>query len=233
LNTGSRSVSLFSTIAVQKALENVSRAFIEETGTALDATYEPTNKLLNRITAGARPDVVIGLTAQLAPLGAAGIVDMSTSTPLASVRVGIAVAPTAPAQDISTVDALINTLTSARSVAYSQTGASGLYFAGLLQRLGIEAQVNEHATMIDKGFTAAAIVDGRADIAVQLLSEHLCVPEARILGPLPDEVQQITEFSAVLGAAAASQTGPQALLRFLTGPKARDAYERTGMVVNH
>ncbi|SFU10432.1 substrate-binding domain-containing protein [Arthrobacter sp. ov118] len=222
-------VSLFSTIAVKKALDDVvCDAFTQETGVAVETVYEPTNALLDRIAAGARPDVMIGVTRQLLPLGQSGIVDLSTCTPVARVRVGIAAAGDSE-PDITTVDALITTLTAARSVAYSRAGASGLYFAGLLERLGIAEQVNARATVIDSGFAAAAVIDGRADIAVQLMSEHRCVPGANIVGPLPDEVQQITEFSAVLGVAATLRREPQAFIEFLTSKQAREAYSLTGM----
>ncbi|MCU1568164.1 MAG: Molybdate transport system substrate-binding protein [Pseudarthrobacter sp.] len=222
-------VSLFSTIAVKKALtEGLCDAFTRTTGIAVEAVYEPTNALLDRIAAGARPDVVIGVTHQLPALGQAGIVDLSTCTPVARVRVGIATAGDVDV-DITTVDSLITTLTAARSVAYSRAGASGLFFAGLLERLGIAGQVNARATVIDSGFTAAAVIDGRADIAVQLMSEHRCVPGAKIIGPFPDEVQQITEFSAVLGEAAAARREPQAFIEFLTSKQAREAYSLTGM----
>ncbi|WP_105030255.1 substrate-binding domain-containing protein [Arthrobacter ruber] len=227
-----RPVSLFSTLAVKKALDGVVRvAFTHETGIAVDTVYEPTNLLLARIAAGARPDVLIGVTHQLEPLGPTGVVDLSTRVSVATVRVGIAVGAELPCPDISTVKALTLALTGARSVAYSRSGASGVYFAGLLQRLGIAEQVNARATIIDTGFTAEAVVDGRADIAVQLLSEHRSVPDATIVGPLPDEVQQITEFSAVLGRAGAVRPENQALMRYLIGSRAQEAYLNAGMEI--
>jgi molybdate transport system substrate-binding protein len=223
-------VSVFSTIAVKRAMDTfVSGAFTHQTGIAVEAVYEPTNALLGRIEAGARPDVIIGATRQLTPLGQKGIANLASCFSIARVRVGIAVAPEPVVHDISTVDALITALTGARSVAYSRAGASGVYFARLLERLGIAEQVNARATVTDTGFTAAAVMDGRADIAVQLISEHRCVPGARILGPLPDEVQNITEFSAVLSEAAVQRPEPRALLRFLAGDQAREAYILAGM----
>lgn len=223
-------VSVFSTIAVKKVLDTfISGAWTHETGITVGTVYEPTNALLDRIAAGARPDVMIGVTHQLTPLGQKGIADLASCFAIARVRVGIAVAPESAVHDISTVNALITALTGARSVAYSRAGASGVYFARLLDRLGIAEQVNARATVTDTGFTAAAVMEGRADIAVQLISEHRCVPGARILGPLPEDVQNITEFSAVLSEAASQRPEPQALLRFLTGDQAREAYRLAGM----
>ncbi len=222
-------VTLFSTHAVKKALDDViCDAFTQETGFPVDAVYASTSSLLQRIDAGARPDMIIGVTKQLHPLGQAGIVDLSTCTPVARVQIGLAAAPELE-PDITTVDTLIAVLTGARSVAYSRAGASGVYFAELLRRLGIAEQVNARATIIDAGFAAAAIDEGRADIAVQLMSEHRSVPNANIIGPLPKKVQAITEFSAVLSEAAARRYEPQALIRFLTSARAQSAYRLSGM----
>jgi molybdate transport system substrate-binding protein len=223
-------MKLFSALAVKKALDDVLLdAFSKETDVVVDGVYEPTNVLLRLIEDGARPDVMVGVTSALVLLGDQGILDAATIRPVATVGIGIATAPDADAPDIGTVDALVRALTSARSVAYSRTGASGVYFAELLDRLGIADEVNSRATVLEKGFTALAIVDGRADLAVQQLSELLFVPAVRIVGPLPDDVQHRTEFSAALATGAGGDA--DALLRFLTGEWARTAYQDAGLEV--
>jgi len=63
---------------------------------------------------------------------------------LAGSGVAIAVKTGAPKPDISTPEALTQTLLKAKSIAYSEPsagGASGVYFAKLLERLGIAEQM--------------------------------------------------------------------------------------------
>ncbi len=65
--------------------------------------------------------------------------------------VGIAVKAGAAKPDIGSVEALKAALLQARSIAYSQIGASGVFFAELIQRLGIADAVNAKATIIPSG----------------------------------------------------------------------------------
>jgi len=125
------------------------------------------------------------------------------------------------------MDTFVQTLLNARSVAYSVTGASGIYFAELLNRLRIADEINAKATIIEKGFIANAVVDGRADVGIQQLSELLFVPGAQIAGPFPAEVQQYTEFSAALALEAVENAEARAFIEFLTSAKANEAYGQT------
>ncbi|MFF3978010.1 substrate-binding domain-containing protein [Streptomyces sp. NPDC001828] len=223
-----RPLTLFSALAVRKALDEVVLpAFTRRTGVAVTAVFDPTVQLVRRIDAGQPFDVLIGVTDSFGPLAERGLVEIGTRTALARTGVGIAVPPGAPRPDISTRAALVATLRAARSVAYSRTGASGLYFAGLLDELGITAEINARATVIEKGFIAEAVVDGRADIAVQQLSELLFVPRADIAGPLPEEVQHYSHFSAILSTGSARSSEARSLLGHLRGPLAAEAYADT------
>ncbi|WP_324901121.1 3-oxo-tetronate 4-phosphate decarboxylase [Streptomyces sp. CB01201] len=222
------SVTLFSALAVRKALDEVVLpAFTRSTGVAVNAVFDPTAQLVRRIDAGQPFDVLIGVTDSFHPLVRRRLVAPDTLTALARTGVGLAVAPGAPRPDISTRSALVATLRAARSVAYSRTGASGRYFAGLLDDLGIADEINARATVIEKGFVAEAVVDGRADIAVQQLSELLFVPQADIAGPLPEEVQHYSHLSAILNTGSTRSPAARALLAHLRGPLAAEAYTDT------
>ncbi|WP_426303436.1 molybdate ABC transporter substrate-binding protein [Arthrobacter sp. R-11] len=101
-----------------------------------------------------------------------------------------------------------------------------MYFAELLNLLRIADEINAKATIIEKGFIANAVVDGRADVGIQQLSELLFVPGAQIAGPFPAEVQQYTEFSAALALEAVENAEARAFIEFLrpqrpTKPTAR------------
>ncbi|AEW98302.1 molybdate ABC transporter substrate-binding protein [Streptantibioticus cattleyicolor] len=232
MTTTARSLTLFSALAVRKAYDDgLLDAFEAASGTPVTAVFDPTVPLLRRIEAGEAFDVLVAVTGSLAPLAERGVIDPATRTAVARTGVGLAVPPGAPHPDVSTRAAFVSALRAARSVAYSRTGASGIYFARLLEDLGIAEEVNSRATVIDKGFTAEAVVDGRADIAIQQMSELLFVPEAEIVAPLPDEVQHHTEFSVALSAAASSDPGARALLTHLSGDRAAAAYRRTHLEV--
>ena len=68
--------------------------------------------------------------------------------------VGIAVKAGAARPGIGSVEALKATLLAANSIGYSKIGASGVFFAELIERLGIAEAVNAKSTIIPGGFTA-------------------------------------------------------------------------------
>jgi molybdate transport system substrate-binding protein len=115
--------------------------------------------------------------------------------------------------DISSVEALKRALISARSVAHSKVGASGIYFVQLLEKLGIADRVKR--VVVEKGPVGLAVAAGEAEIGVQQLCELEPVPGIDIVGPLPEPVQKITYFSAGVPADAANAAGARALMGLL------------------
>ena len=84
-----------------------------------------------------------------------------------------------PKPDISTPDALKQTLLSAKAIAYSNPaagGASGVYFAKLLERMGIADQMKEKTKHPPpSGNAALLVVNGEADLAIQQEPEVISV----------------------------------------------------------
>lgn len=223
-------LSLFCAVALRKAAEGtILPAFTRATGIVVDVVFEPTSLLLERIKAGALPAIFVGITGSLQDSASPDIFDLPSTKPVAKSGIGVAVPPNASSPDIGTVDGLISALTAARSVAYSRNGPSGIYFARLLQELGVAGQVNSRSTVVAQGPTAYALMDGRSDLAIQQMSELMLVPEAKIIGPLPHAVQHYTEFSAALSRKTANDPAASALFNFLTGPLARSAYTSRGL----
>jgi molybdate transport system substrate-binding protein len=222
-------ISLFSGLALEKVLSGaILPAFTDRTGEAVIGTFEPTRVLVDMITNGARPDLMIGVHEALRDLALAPDPVLSEHSLKALVRSGIGVAVPAgsPQPRIRTVDELRTALLDGGRVAYSRTGASGIYFADLLVTLGIADAVNERACIIDKGFVAETLLDGRADLAVQQLVELAFVDGIQIVGPLPGEAQQHIELSAATSAAS-SMAGT--LLEFLYSADAARAYRSAGL----
>lgn len=223
-------IQLFCAVALKKAMtESVLPSFIRTTGTGVNVVIEPTNVLLQLIEGGARPHVVVGITESLETAASTGIFKLASHRPVAKSGIGLAVPYGVKPPYISTVPALVTALATARSVAYSRSGPSGVYFASLLNALGISELVNNRATIIDKGPTAMALLDGRSDLAIHQVSELMLVPEARIVGPLPAAVQHYTAFSAGLSDGARDNPRALALVNFMCGAPARAAYSAAGM----
>jgi molybdate transport system substrate-binding protein len=221
---------LMSTLAVQGALAaQVLPEFEARTGLSVDVSFDPTKVLTQRIAQGERADVMIAVTSCIGDLIAQGVLSAHGAREIVRTGIGIALAQDAPVPPLGTVDDLRRALLNARSVAYSRTGASGVYFASLLKRLKIAETVDAKATVIAKGFTGECIVRGEADLAIQQLSELAIVQGIRIAGPLPADVQSYTCFSIAAFADSAAKPSVEALLHSLDTPFARSSYLRYGL----
>jgi len=220
------SLHILSTLAVMAAMRELIARF-EAEGTPINADFAPTVGLLERLRAGEAADIAI-LTAQgIDELIAEGIIKPNTRTDIARSFVGIAVKAGAPKPDIASVEAFKAALLSARSVAYSKIGASGVFFAALLDRLGIAAAVK--TLIVPSGLTAERLITGEADLAVQQVSELMMVPGIEVVGPLPPEIQTVATFSGGLLTQSAHPETAAALLRLLGSPTIAPILERTGL----
>jgi molybdate transport system substrate-binding protein len=161
-------------------------------------------------------------------LAAKGSVVAASKVDLARSYVGLAVKAGNAHPDISTEAALCKTLLAARSVAYSKIGASGLYFAELIQKLGIAAEINARAT-ITAGFTAEQLVNGAADLAVQQLSELKQVAGVEVIGPIPLHLQMPAVFTAGRMASSVKVAEGDALLKYLASPEVAPLLRDSGL----
>jgi molybdate transport system substrate-binding protein len=222
-------VRLLSTLALKGAVVRLAAQIEAETGIRIDADFAPTVGLLQRLRGGERADLVVLTREGLDELAGEGRVLAETRTDLARSYVGLAVRAGALRPDIATTASLCAALIAARSVAYSRTGASGLFFAQLIERLGIAAAVNAKATIVPSGFTAERLVSGEADLAIQQISELKQVAGTEVVGALPHELQTPALFSAGIMADASCHAEAERLLRFLASGEVASVLRETGL----
>jgi len=112
----------------------------------------------------------------------------------------------APQTDISTIDALRNTLLQAKSIGYSAS-ESGKYLTTELVQRWHRRSVLPKSRLIGGGERVGAVIArGELDIGFQQISELRPVPGIAHITPLPPEVQKVSSFAA--GVAASSPTRP-------------------------
>jgi len=180
----------------------------------LRVQFHATQALLKSIAAGESADVVILTTAGIDELVQQGKVVAASRVELGSSGVGLAVRAGASKPNIGSLQELKDALLAASSVAHSRMGASGIYFAQLIERLGIAERLKKRV-IVEKGPVAAAIARGEAELGAQLLCELAPVPGIDIVGPLPDEVQKSSVFAAAVMSGSAKRAAAQAFLDFL------------------
>jgi molybdate transport system substrate-binding protein len=217
-------VQVLSSLALKGVLEKFRSSFEQSLGEGLDMRFDATQAILPQLAAGARPDLVILTVEAIDELQKAGRI--AEARPLGSSGVGVAVRAGARKPEIGTVDAFKRSLESAHSVAHSKIGASGIYFADLIERLGIRLKKR---VVVEKGPVGLVVANGEAEIGIQQLCELAPVPGIDIVGPLPGPVQRVTRFAAGIPANAAHAKKAVALLRLLRSGQVRRAMREGGI----
>ncbi len=183
----------------------------------------------SRMARGEQFDIVILADSALDKLIEQGKVQAGSRVDLARSMIGMSVRKGTPKPDISTVDALRQTLLNAKSIAYSAS-ASGTYLSTeLFQRLGVAEQIKDKAKKIYSERVGAVVLRGDAEIGFQQVSELLPFKELDFAGPLPDEVQQRVFFSAGVATGSPEPEAARHLIRFLAAPAAAAIVRSTGM----
>lgn len=222
-------VRMLSTLGLMGAMRSLSSSFEAATGIHVDADFAPTLALLKRLRDGEAADLVILTREGLDELLAEGRVLANGAADLARSYVGIAVRAGQTHPDIGSEAALRKSLLAARSVAYSRLGASGVYFAQLIVRMGIGAEINARASIVEQGFTAERLVTGEADLAVQQISELKQVGGIEVVGPIPHDLQTPAVFSAGRMANAKHADAADRLLRYLASPEVVPVLRQSGL----
>ncbi len=228
-----RSLKVFSSIAVRGVLEALVPGFERAHGARLDIAWNTAPALVKRLQAGERADVLILNRAGMDTMTRAGRVLAGSEVTLASSATALAIRAGAKRPDISTVEALTRTLLAARAIGYTDPaagGASGIYFAQLIERLGIAAEVNAKTTFPPPaGLVGHLLVSGAVDLAVQQKPELLEVDGVEILGTLPGDLHMVTTFVAGIEASSAQAETAKALIDLLAAPSTAELFRSRGL----
>ncbi|EHR02937.1 substrate-binding domain-containing protein [Bradyrhizobium sp. WSM471] len=224
-----QTIRMLSTLGLMGAMRSLSSAYETASGVHIDADFAPTLALLKRLRDGEPADLVILTREGLDEMIGEGRVVAGNAADLARSFVGIAVRSGQAHPDIATASALRNTLLAVRSVAYSRLGASGVYFARLIAQMGIAAEINAKATIVEQGFTAERLVSGEADLAVQQISELKQVEGIEVVGPIPHDLQTPSVFAAGRMANAEHADAADQLLRYLASPEVVPVLRQSGL----
>jgi molybdate transport system substrate-binding protein len=221
-------IKVISTIGVKMALPEIIAAFEQASGHKVTITYGTAAVLKTDILEGKTGGDVAILTAQV-------IDDLLKEGRLAGSKVdlaksgsGFGVKAGGPKPDVSTAQALKQTLLAAKTIGYSPRGATGPVFIGITEKLGIAEQVKPKLVGV-AGVVGELIAKGEIEIGVQQIPELMDVAGVEVAGPFPPEFQVITTFSAGLDAKAKEAEAANALIKFLSGPAAAKVYKSKGL----
>ena len=226
-------IKVFSTIGVQAALEELTPKFEKASGHKLNITWATAAVLVKRVQGGETADLLVLTKQGLDTMVKENKATASADAVFASSGMAMVVKKGAPKPDISTPEAFKQTLLKAKTISYSNPeygGASGVYLAKLLERMGIADQVKSKTHYPPpSGNAANLVVSGEAELAVQQEPEVMAVSGVDMVGPLPAELNNITTYAAGPGAGTKEADTANALIKFLHTPEAAAVFKARGL----
>jgi len=222
-------IKVLSSIATKEAYLELVPQFESATGHQVSTTWAGTTAIMQRMAAGECYDLIIISSTELDELIRQGKIVAGSRVDLAKSGIGIAVRAGAPRPDVRSSAGLKQALLAAKTVGYT-SGPSGVYMAGLIEKMGIAAEVKPKHRGVPSGGTIGTIVaSGGAEIGFQQVSELVHIPGIDYIGPLPPDIQCVTVFSCGLQAGASQPDTAKALMGFLTTPAAKNVITKHGL----
>ena len=223
-------MKVLSSLAIKAAYLELVPQFESARSAKVDTEWLGMVDIRKRMHAGEAADLVIGSAALIDELIHAGRLRAGSRVDLVRSGIGVAVKKGARKPDVSSVEALTRSLHAAKSIAYS-SGPSGVYLAGLFERLGIAAELKDRMQQMPPGALVGELAArGEKEIAFQQIPELRQVEGIDIVGPLPPEIQSVTVFAGGIPAASKEPENAAALLAFLSSPSSAAAVRKHGFM---
>jgi len=219
-------LKVYSSTAVKAVLEELGPQFEKATGDKLVFTFGLSSAVKKQIDEGAAFDVAV-LTPALI-LATSGKIDPASRVAIARAGSGVAVSAGSPKPDVSTAEALKQTLLQAKSIGFTGVGVSRAGNEALLAKLGIADQVKPKIKLLNES-APAAVAKGEVEIGLGPMSEVLLVPGVQLAGPYPAGLQSYLVFMACVSSASKNADAARSLIKFLTASAAAPVFKAKDM----
>jgi molybdate transport system substrate-binding protein len=222
-------IKLLSGNGARAAVRELVAQFERTSGHRVAIRFEVNAALKRKIEAGEEFDAVVLNPPVLDDLIRQGRIAAGTRADIGQAGLGVGARAGAPRPEIGSVAGFRQALLDASAVAYPGEGASGIYFVGLLDRLGIAAEMRPKLRPMAAEDTVEVVARGEADLVVVVASRLSGVPGVELVGPIPAELQTSIGFAAAVGAGAREPEAARALVRFLCAPAAAPVLKAMGV----
>jgi molybdate transport system substrate-binding protein len=216
-------LKVLSTNALKTVLEDLGPKFEQSSGHKIAFTFGTAADLKGQIEKGAAVDVAVVTDAGADDLIRQG--KLVSRTPLARSGIAVAIQKGAPKPALASADDFKKMVLAAKSIAWVETGASGIYLKGVFERLGVADAIKGKLKPVKAA--GEAVAKHEAEIGFTQVSEILPYPGADVGGMLPPDVQSFTSFSA--GVRAKDSEAAEAFVKFLKTEAAADVIKAKGL----
>ena len=188
--------------------------------------------LAKRVQSGEQADALLLIKSNIDTLLKEGKIVPGTETLFGQSVFAVGVKSGATKPDVSTAEALKQSLLAAKGISYSDPatgGASGVYIAKQIERMGIAEQMKGKTKHPPSGgLSGTLLVSGQADIAINSKPELLSVPGVDVVGPLPGDMAFTVVYEAAVQTGATQAEAAKAFVKYLKSPEAQAVFKAKG-----
>ena len=225
-------IKILSPGATEGALNELLPQFEKSAGHKVTIQYGPAGNIANRVRKGEAVDVLISSAPEAARLRQESKTIDGSQTVVARVGIAIFVRKGDPKPDISTADAFLRTLATAKVIAYADPklgGSASIVVAEILRSLDVTGSIGTRTRLVPPAKPLIDLVaGGGVDFGFQPIPQIFLDPRIEYVGPLPVPYQQYTNYVASLVGTSKQAEAHQALLTFLDTPAAAKVFRSQG-----
>jgi len=224
-------ITVLSGGAIEPGLKPAAAAFQKESGDTVNITFDTAPQILKRVAGGETWDVVIAPTSVIEQLAKTQKVGAERAG-VGRVGMGVAVRPGAAVPDISNAEALKRSVLEADSLVFNRA-STGLYFEGVLRKMGVYEQVEGKTTRYADGASVMEhVLNGKGkEVGFGPITEILLQRDKglRLVGPLPTEVQNYTAYTATVMTARPNAALARTFVNYLGSPGTKAIFVAAGV----
>ena len=209
---------------VTPGLKALADQFSAKTGIAIALGDGARDKVFDSLNAGGAADVVVLPTGDL--VDSPRITGM---TPLGHVPVGVGVKAGSKVPNVSTPERFLAVLLAAKGVAYADPKA-GTSTGKIIDQMLSAPEFARVRRVPVQGLAVNALLNGQADITLQMLPELVINKDVALAGPVPESYGAGVDFSAGIAVQTVNAMEAQAFISFLTDPQNVPLWKNNGLM---
>ena len=217
--------------AMRTALAELIPQFEKSSGHKVVIYSGAVGSILDRLKNGDAADLVVVSERPLADLIRQGKIMPDGHATVAVVDIGVFMRKGAVKPDISSVDAFKKALLSANSIVYADPAlrdSSALFVSGLLDRLGIAAEMKPKTKLVASNGKVEAVARGDAEIGFDQMSNVVVDARVEPIGLLPPGLRNPTKYVGGIVVDGKQQEAAKALIDFLRSSASQDVMKQKG-----
>jgi molybdate transport system substrate-binding protein len=215
---------------IRAAIQQLLPAAEKAIGRKMVIEFSASTVLKKEIEAGKPFDLVIVTPGIIDDLAKSGVLAAGSKTNIARSDLAVGIKTGSTRDDISTPNAMKKRLLAAKTVTWTDGGASAPAVVAMFQALGIAEQMKPKSVhQKTPGRPAESIAQGENELMFAPVSEIQTVKGVDVLGKFPPEFQMPVVMTAGIAAHAKDAEGASKLVAYLVSAEAVPALQATGM----